>query len=108
MSSLKIVDPSLQKIDLPHLTRDIERYHNVGVLPASEYLWWKEFLDSFEQNFTTGQRSSSQFNCLLKKLYEIKARSVRLPLQAIQPVIPKQIHTIHSNQISYNVAKVSI
>ena len=37
----------LEKVDLPHLCRDIKKYSDAGVLNAESDEWWDEFLKTF-------------------------------------------------------------
>lgn len=43
------VCPKLEKVDLPHLEADIEKYNKAGVFEETEYQWWLQFLESFKR-----------------------------------------------------------
>lgn len=47
------MQPVLDKIDLPHLCRDIQKCNDAGVLNAESYRWWEEFLKTFEDVYGT-------------------------------------------------------
>ena len=48
-----MVQPALDKIDLPHLCKDIKKYNDAGVLNAERHTWWDEFLKTFKDAYGT-------------------------------------------------------
>ena len=93
---LKLVPPTLNKVDLPHLKNDINKYHDVGVLPLTEYAWWKRFLGSFELHYGSLPKESPP--CMLEKLDYIRA-STSAPPERV-PIISKRVQDYHHNQIN--------
>ena len=43
--------PNLEKIDLPHLKADIQKYEKAGVFTDGAYSYWQRFLDGFESTY---------------------------------------------------------
>ena len=43
--------PNLEKIDLPHLKADIQKYEKAGVFTDGAYSYWQRFLDEFESTY---------------------------------------------------------
>ena len=41
------VTPKLDKVDLPHLENDVQKYNKAGVFEDEDYRWWLQFLESF-------------------------------------------------------------
>lgn len=48
-----MVQPALNKIDLPHLCKDIKKYSDAGVLNAESHKWWDDFLKTFKDVYGT-------------------------------------------------------
>ena len=42
-----LVEPKLEKIDVPHLKRDIRKFYEAGVFSDDDNEWWVLFFDSF-------------------------------------------------------------
>ena len=48
-----MVQPVVNKIDLPHLCKDIKKYSDAGVLNAESHKWWDDFLNTFKDVYGT-------------------------------------------------------
>lgn len=43
----RLVEPKMDKVDIPHLKKDIAKFNEAGVFRDEDNKWWELFLDSF-------------------------------------------------------------
>ena len=48
-----LVNPTLDKIDFPHLCNDIKKYNEAGILRDDSFTWWQQFLSKFMKTYAT-------------------------------------------------------
>ena len=49
--SPSLLAPKLDKLDFPHLQRDIKKFDDAGVFSIEDKSWWDTFLDSFMEKY---------------------------------------------------------
>ena len=87
-----LVEPSLDKVDLTHLRRDITKYKAAGVLDGADFEWWKHFLSSFEEEY--GSIPDSPPDCPLDAIFTL----LQDPPPPSEANVPKLITDLHSAQ----------
>ena len=96
------MQPVLEKIDLPHLCRDIKKYSDAGILNAESHEWWDEFLKTFKDVFGTvnadlppwpldALQSAAKPSSATK---EVSVPTVILNLHQSEKEIPREVMTI--------------
>ena len=46
-----LVNPTLDKVDFPHLCNDIRKYKEAGILRDDSFTWWQQFLSKFVETY---------------------------------------------------------
>ena len=90
----ELVEPSLLKIDLPHLILDIPKYERAGVFDSGVGEWWRSFLADFEAKYGKKPVLKPQWplNLLGKVSGTDNTQSV------VDPAISEAISLMHRNE----------
>ena len=89
-----LVNPSLDKVDLPHLCSDIKKYKVAGVLSDADTEWWNQFLASFVQKYGSVPEHAPAWPVDEISAIVAKGSASSEPT----PVIPDVILKLHSNE----------
>lgn len=87
-----LVEPSLDKVDLPHLHADIKKYNEAGVFTGTDFEWWQQFLSSFEDEYVSLPEPPP--DCPLDEIFTL----MQDPPPPSEANIPESILNLHSAQ----------
>ena len=88
-----MVEPCLNKVDLPRLKQDLPKYFSAGVFHDDARLWWEAFISSFESTYGATPTEN---------IWSVDILKGRVPDHAehnVEPAVPDRIVTIHKNQM---------
>ena len=88
----ELVEPKLEKLDLPHLRNDMRKYRGAGVLGES-YDWWQTFLATIEDDY--GSLPVTLPEWIMDRI----STYLKDPPPRADPVIPDKISEYHANQM---------
>ena len=90
IGSPNLVNPTLDKVDFPHLCNDIKKYKEVGILGDERFMWWQKFLSTFVKTYGTVPESLPVW-----PINEISTYIKDLPINN-EPQIPTVITNLHA------------